>query len=454
MAFDLSKLSTTPASNDQANYFQTGMRPSAVKTAGWNIGSIVAQLFNALPTGGGTANAQTLANPVVLTTLTTGLTCIYLPAAANTGAATFAPDGLTAKNIFYNGAALVGGELSTTVPAILKYDGTQWNLLVSAAASFLQTLPTGAGTANAQTVTNATGFKWTALVTGERISFIPGVANTGATTLAVDGLTAKNVFNLGAALVGGELTTTIPVTAIYDGTQFNLVNTSIDVSGVTAQSNKYTYYADTGAVNALVITAAPAISAYANGQSFLVKVANTTTNSTPTININSLGAKNLYYPDGTTQILAGSLILNNIYRMTYDSSLNAAAGGLIVESPSIITGTFTLTLTGFTSNPTGTVTYHIGNDGKGVDITSVTINGASNATTMTGTGVPAILNAATDNMVFVGLENNNLGGWGTISALSTSTWSFTFNALGNGAGWTASNSKGIIGGYQFHYSKF
>lgn len=125
----LDQYSTTPASNDLLNYFQTGMRPSAVKTAGWDIMADMAQLWNALPTGGGSANAQTVANPRPFASLTTGLTCIYLPNFVNTGAATFAPDGLTAKNIFAGGVALAGFELQKTTPAWLKYDGTQWNLL-------------------------------------------------------------------------------------------------------------------------------------------------------------------------------------------------------------------------------------------------------------------------------------------------------------------------------------
>lgn len=538
MALDLSKLSTTPASNDQASGFQTGMRPSAVKTAGWNTQSIIAQLFNALPAGAGTANAQTLANPVAFTTLTTGLVVYFLPGVANTGATTFAPDGLAAKNIFYNGAALVGGELSTTVPAVLKYDGTQWNLLVSAAsAAFSQSLPTGAGTANAQTVTNSAGFKWTALITGGRVTFLPGVANTGACTLAVDGLTAKNIFYNGAALVGGELQTTIPAQCIYDGTQFNLIDSvessviksmptgagtanaqtvangigfkwltlvngaeqtyipnaantgavTLAIDGLTAKNifvngaactggelkagypallkydgtqfnllNPYisgptNYWADTGSVNALAI-AAP-IGAYANGQSFLVKVANTTTNSTPTINVNSLGAKNLYYPDGTTQILAGALILNTTYRVTYNSSLNAAAGGFEVESPSSITGSFTVTQTGYAANPTGTFNYRILPDGNTVYWwLSTTITGTSNATTMTWTGIPTLIQT-TANVKNTPIWVENSGSWliGTLNAVNSSTW--ILSAGIGGTAWANTGVKAVAGGgYQYNYT--
>lgn len=127
----LDQYSKTASSNDLTGYFKTGMRPSQVKTAGWDIMADLAQLFNALPAGGGTANAQTLTNTVALQSLTDGLTVIYLPTAANTGPATFAPDGLTAESIFANGAALAGGEMQANVPALLKYrlSVTAWELL-------------------------------------------------------------------------------------------------------------------------------------------------------------------------------------------------------------------------------------------------------------------------------------------------------------------------------------
>lgn len=53
----------------------------------------------------------------------------FIPANTNTGAATINIDGLGAKNIYWNGAALFGGELKANVPAQIFYDGTRFNLL-------------------------------------------------------------------------------------------------------------------------------------------------------------------------------------------------------------------------------------------------------------------------------------------------------------------------------------
>lgn len=59
--------------------------------------------------------------------------------------------------------------------------------------------------------------------TGMRFHFIPAASNTGAATLNVNSLGAKNIFLNGAALVGYELLINRPVAVEYDGTQFNLI---------------------------------------------------------------------------------------------------------------------------------------------------------------------------------------------------------------------------------------
>lgn len=125
----IDQYSTTPSSNDLTNYFKTGMKPSQVKDAGWDIMADLASYSVSLPAASGSANALTVANGRPFGALVPGLLQILNPTAANTGPATFAPDGLTAANIYANGAALAGGELQANVPASLKYDGTQWNLL-------------------------------------------------------------------------------------------------------------------------------------------------------------------------------------------------------------------------------------------------------------------------------------------------------------------------------------
>jgi hypothetical protein len=96
----------------------------------------------------------------------------------------------------------------------------------------LQWLGNTTGSANAQTVTPS--ITPTTLVAGMRFSLGigSGLTNTGATTLKIGALAAKNVFSkvTAAALVGGELQASRMYTVIYDGTQFILLDPSITIA--------------------------------------------------------------------------------------------------------------------------------------------------------------------------------------------------------------------------------
>jgi len=89
---------------------------------------------------------------------------------------------------------------------------------------------TSTGSANAQLIasTTPTGFSLTA---GKRVTFIAGFSNTGATTLNVNSLGAINLYRrtqLGiSSVVGGELVVGQLVEAVYDGSQFQLLNQAL-----------------------------------------------------------------------------------------------------------------------------------------------------------------------------------------------------------------------------------
>lgn len=127
----LSDYSQTPASNDLVSYFQTGMRPSAVKTGGWDVMADLCQQMGpgSLVTSGGTANAQTITNVRQVGALYAGRIIEFMPGFTNTGAMTLAEDGLAAKNVFANGVAAIAGMVALNVIARCRYDGTQYQLL-------------------------------------------------------------------------------------------------------------------------------------------------------------------------------------------------------------------------------------------------------------------------------------------------------------------------------------
>lgn len=89
------------------------------------------------------------------------------------------------------------------------------------------------GTANAITLT--TGYTFTAYAAGQEFSFIVGTTNTGAVTVNVDSIGAKNlVRNDGShtALSAGDLVSGALATVRYDGTRFKLI--SANATGTSA----------------------------------------------------------------------------------------------------------------------------------------------------------------------------------------------------------------------------
>ena len=67
-----------------------------------------------------------------------------------------------------------------------------------------------------------------AYTTGMVISFAANHANTGAVTVNVNGLGVKDMIRDGDPLVGGEISVSDFVRAIYDGTQFLVLNPTAD----------------------------------------------------------------------------------------------------------------------------------------------------------------------------------------------------------------------------------
>lgn len=76
----------------------------------------------------------------------------------------------------------------------------------------------------------------TAYSTGMRFTFTAAATNTGAVTLNVSSLGAKNVFFGGRACIGGELKSGQSYEVQYDGTQFQIIG-SRDINTFTADAS-------------------------------------------------------------------------------------------------------------------------------------------------------------------------------------------------------------------------
>lgn len=301
-----------------------------------------------------------------------------------------------------------------------------WNLMADIKQALFG-LPTATGTGNAQVVTQTRPI--TAYFKGHYFFFIPVATNTGATTVNVDTLGTRNIFANGAALVGGELQPTVPAALYDDGTQYNLLN-PCRTDGAIAISGTSTLTGTAGGVTA-----------YYDGLRIRGKMASTTT-GTPTLNINSLGAKNVYYKDGTTQSQVGSNIQNVIYDWIYDSSLNSSAGGWLCVNPSRGTGSFTSTIVGGPSNPT--INYTVMPDGDDCYFRFPGFTGTGTGTTFTMTVPANLIPANTQTIGPIYAEDATAAVVCFLSAVTSSPWSF--NQTGNvsiSVGWTAGGTRGI-----------
>ena len=175
-------------------------------------------------TGVAGSDTITATVPAVAGAYTTGMKVWFQAAASNTGATTINLNGLGAKAVQLNGAALAGGEIVSGRWVELVYDGTNFQLSNAAQESAPRWGGTTGGTSTAFTITPSPAIG--AYATGQRFAFVAHVANGAAATLAVNGLTATTIQRQGTALAGNEFKANDIIEVVYNGTNFQIVNVS------------------------------------------------------------------------------------------------------------------------------------------------------------------------------------------------------------------------------------
>jgi microcystin-dependent protein len=86
------------------------------------------------------------------------------------------------------------------------------------------------------------------------------------------------------------------------------------------QQNGLTYFTDTGAANAYVVTPAPVWASYSAGSELYVKIgAGNTSTGASTINVSALGLKNILNEDSST-LEANALLTGQVYHLIYDGT--------------------------------------------------------------------------------------------------------------------------------------
>ncbi len=242
----------------------------------------------------------------------------FVPANTNTGATTFNRDALGAVSIFYNGAALIGGELVQDIPALIFHDGTQYQLM-SIAASDLNFRTTGT-VASAATINLDTAKPYTQ-ITG---STGPVTAITlGNGRIRIVEFASTPTLTHGASLIlpgAANITCAAGDTAVFVGEASSVVRCVVyqTASGnpVTGSSGIVTLTSVSG-TNTITATGPSTFSAYTTNQLVAFTATGTNTGAT-TINISSVGAKNIY--SNNAACVGGEIKSGSSYVLLYDGT--------------------------------------------------------------------------------------------------------------------------------------
>lgn len=155
-----------------------------------------------------------------------GSVSFYIPG-TDTPLATYQDQGLTVENtnpviLDANGEALIWGFGSFRQVLQDVNGNTIWDEDVSSPGCTV--LSTDGGVANALAVT-VPGLS--SLFMGLTLVVIPAAANTGATTITINGLGAANITIGSTPLGAGSIAAGVAAQMIYDGTNFQLINSQI-----------------------------------------------------------------------------------------------------------------------------------------------------------------------------------------------------------------------------------
>jgi hypothetical protein len=184
-----------------------------------------AQFFdsNGVPLAGGLLYVYTAGTTTPTTTWTTSSGAV-----ANTNPIVMNAAGRTPYEIWLNSGVTYKFALYTSTNVLI---GTYDNIPAIDDPTAFNNLITVTGT---NTLIGTSVPPYTSYVAGMTLSFIPVATNTGAVTIDVDGLGAKNIFvGSTTALSSGDLVAGRIANLEYDGTRFQLYQSSIADGSIT-----------------------------------------------------------------------------------------------------------------------------------------------------------------------------------------------------------------------------
>ena len=179
--------------------------------------------------GSGTFQINTAGQPVVAGTVITATAFNALTADLATGLSTcVTKDGQTTMTA---NLPMGGNKLAGLGAGTLGTDSARLSQVQGGVASLL-------GVSGIDTISGSGSPQVTAYVTGQMFWFVASGTNTGATTLNIDSLGAKNITRGTAALAAGDIVNGAVALVVYDGTQFQLLSIirSIQTNGTIASA--------------------------------------------------------------------------------------------------------------------------------------------------------------------------------------------------------------------------
>lgn len=176
--------------------------------------------------------------------------------------------------------------------------------------------------------------------------FVANFANTGAATLAVSGLTAKNITKNGltaTALASADIGINQVVVLCYDGTQFELVSHVANISAITIAGTSVGLGGSTSSLPSPgpIGATTQSTGAFTTG-TFSTSITCTATAclgsataTTQAQGTNSTVIATTAYVDGQNMVVTSGLTAGHAYYVSAANTLSEAGGGISATTPAV-----------------------------------------------------------------------------------------------------------------------
>jgi hypothetical protein len=351
------------------------------------------------------------------------------------GTATISDDKNLATKAYVDGVAVSGAPNATTTAKGIVELATQAEMdaktatgatgasLVAtpalARSTLLNDYVVDTGTANAYAIAPSPAI--TAYTTGQRFIFKAINANTTTSTLNVNTLGVKTIVKGGTtALVTGDIPANTYIEVMYDGTNFQLLSSTLQQISV---SSKEIFGADSAGSDTYAVTLSPAPSAYTTGMvvNFTAGTANT---GACTLNVNGLGAKTIK-KNVTTDLATGDILSGQMNSVIYDGTNFQLRIGTASSSSGVSAGP--------SASSTQTITHSLG---KFPSIIRLAAFGDVSSSTANYSSSHGTYNSSGNKCTYIA---------GSVGGVVSSQSSSTFAIYIDKSSVTTGNATGIVG---------